>query len=109
MEIFSMLKEGLGDMPFLHAFTYNNHLVGCAAGLANVKVSEEENLVENDDYLVPEDGQIDWSIIADAFPTATYAGPLMLEVYPEDSDNLAAEDFLGVAYERAVRLGNVLG
>ena len=46
-EIFSTLREGLGDMPFLHAFTYNNHPVGCAAGLANLKIIEEENLVEN--------------------------------------------------------------
>jgi sugar phosphate isomerase/epimerase len=67
-----------------------------------------DNKGENDDHLVPEDGQIDWSIIANAFPTTTYAGPLMLEVYPEDPDNLAAEYFLGVAYERAVRLRKVL-
>jgi adenosylmethionine-8-amino-7-oxononanoate aminotransferase len=46
-KIFNGLKEGLGDMPFLHAFTYNNHPVGCAAGLANLKIIEEENLVEN--------------------------------------------------------------
>jgi adenosylmethionine-8-amino-7-oxononanoate aminotransferase len=46
-EILSTLREGLGDMPFLHAFTYNNHPVGCAAGLANLKIIEEENLVEN--------------------------------------------------------------
>ena len=68
-----------------------------------------DNKGENDDHLVPEDGQIDWSIVADAFPTKTYAGPRILEVYPDDSDNLSAEEFLNVAYERAIRLRKVLG
>ncbi|MHC4565992.1 MAG: sugar phosphate isomerase/epimerase family protein [Planctomycetota bacterium] len=67
-----------------------------------------DNKGKNDDHLLPEDGQIDWSIVADAFPAATYAGPLMLEVYPQDSSALAAEDFLHIAYERAVRLRKVL-
>ncbi|MHC4565993.1 MAG: aminotransferase family protein [Planctomycetota bacterium] len=46
-EIINTLREGLGDFPFLHAFTYNNHPVGCAAGLANIKIIEDEKLVEN--------------------------------------------------------------
>jgi adenosylmethionine-8-amino-7-oxononanoate aminotransferase len=33
-------------MPIMHGFTYMNHPVCCAAGLANLKVLEEEGLVE---------------------------------------------------------------
>lgn len=43
-------------MPIMHGFTYMNHPVACAAGLANIKVIEEENLVqrskENGEYLL---------------------------------------------------------
>jgi 4-aminobutyrate--pyruvate transaminase len=46
-EIYNTIKGGLEGMPFLHAFTYNNHPVGCAAGLANLRIIEELNLVEN--------------------------------------------------------------
>lgn len=46
-EIYTALRDGLDGMPFLHAFTYNNHPLGCAVGLANLKIIEEENLVEN--------------------------------------------------------------
>ena len=47
-EIFDTIKDGLADiLPFLHGFTYNNHPTGCAAGLANLKVIEDEGLVEN--------------------------------------------------------------
>jgi len=33
-------------LPLMHGFTYMNHPVGCAAGLANIRVIEEEGLVE---------------------------------------------------------------
>jgi len=33
-------------LPLMHGFTYMNHPVGCAAGLANIQVIEEEGLVE---------------------------------------------------------------
>jgi len=47
-EIYETIKNGLADMlPFLHGFTYNNHPVGCAAGLANLKIIEDQKLVEN--------------------------------------------------------------
>ncbi len=47
-EIFETIKNNLPDfLPFLHGFTYNNHPVGCAAGLANLKIIEDEKLVEN--------------------------------------------------------------
>ncbi len=47
-EIYGTLLNDLPDfMPFLHGYTYNNHPVGCAAGLANLRYIEEHNLVEN--------------------------------------------------------------
>ncbi len=47
-EIFETIRDGLPHfLPFLHGFTYNNHPVGCAAGLANLKIIEDQNLVEN--------------------------------------------------------------
>jgi len=33
-------------IPLMHGFTYMNHPVACAAGLANIAVLEEEGLVE---------------------------------------------------------------
>lgn len=43
-------------LPLMHGFTYMNHPVGCAAGLANLDVIEEEGLVEkaarNGDYMM---------------------------------------------------------
>lgn len=45
-----------GLPSFVHVHTYNNHPVSCAAGLENVKIIEEENLVQNaaemGDYLL---------------------------------------------------------
>ncbi len=47
-EIFETILNGIPEfLPFLHGFTYNNHPVGCAAGLANLKVIEDQKLVEN--------------------------------------------------------------
>ncbi len=47
-EIYETIKNGLADiLPFLHGFTYNNHPVGCAAGLANLKIIEDRKLVQN--------------------------------------------------------------
>lgn len=55
------LYQAIGDLqderlPLMHGFTYMNHPVGCAAGLANLQVIEEEGLVqkaeENGRYLL---------------------------------------------------------
>jgi adenosylmethionine-8-amino-7-oxononanoate aminotransferase len=47
-EIFDTLANDVPEwMPFLHGYTYNNHPVGCAAGLANLKFIEDNDLVEN--------------------------------------------------------------
>jgi adenosylmethionine-8-amino-7-oxononanoate aminotransferase len=43
-------------MPIMHGFTYMNHPVACAAGLANIAIIEEEGLAqkaaENGEYLL---------------------------------------------------------
>jgi 4-aminobutyrate--pyruvate transaminase len=47
-EIYETIRDALGDViPFLHGYTYDNHPVGCAAGLANLKIIEDQELVEN--------------------------------------------------------------
>lgn len=47
-EIFDTLANDVPEwMPFLHGYTYNNNPVGCAAGLANLKFIEDNDLVEN--------------------------------------------------------------
>ena len=45
------IYDTIGEMqderlPLMHGFTYMNHPVACAAGLANIQVIEEEGLVE---------------------------------------------------------------
>ncbi|RJP66104.1 MAG: aspartate aminotransferase family protein [Candidatus Abyssobacteria bacterium SURF_17] len=47
-KVFDSIAENLPDyLTFLHGFTYNNHPVSCAAGLAALKIIEEQKLVEN--------------------------------------------------------------
>jgi 4-aminobutyrate--pyruvate transaminase len=47
-EIYETIRDGLPEfLPFLHGFTYNNHPVGCAAGLANLKFIEDHKVLEN--------------------------------------------------------------
>jgi len=55
------IYETIGELqderlPLMHGFTYMNHPVTCAAGLANIQVIEEEGLVkksaENGEYLL---------------------------------------------------------
>jgi len=41
-------REIIEDMPaFWHVHTYNNHPVSCTASLENIRIIEEENLVQN--------------------------------------------------------------
>jgi adenosylmethionine-8-amino-7-oxononanoate aminotransferase len=56
-EIYDTIGEMQDErLPIMHGFTYMNHPVGCAAGLANIQVIEEEGLVqkasENGAYLL---------------------------------------------------------
>jgi putrescine aminotransferase len=56
-DIYDTIGENLDErMPIMHGFTYQNHPVACAAGLANIRVIEDEGLVqksaENGEYLL---------------------------------------------------------
>ena len=55
-EIFDVMSAP--DRMFMHGFTYSGHPVGCAVGLRNIQIIEEENLTENagamGDYLLGE-------------------------------------------------------
>jgi len=46
-DIYDTIAEKQDErLPLMHGFTYMNHPVACAAGLANIEVIEEEGLVE---------------------------------------------------------------
>lgn len=56
-DIYDTIGENQDErLPLMHGFTYMNHPVACAAGLANIEVIEEEGLVkkaaENGQYLL---------------------------------------------------------
>ena len=56
-KIYDTIRELQDErLPIMHGFTYMNHPVACAAGLANIKIIEEEGLVkkaeENGNYLL---------------------------------------------------------
>ncbi|MCB2190094.1 MAG: aspartate aminotransferase family protein [Deltaproteobacteria bacterium] len=48
-EHYAAVEEGLG--AFSHGGTYSHHPVGCAAGLAAVRILERENLIERADAM----------------------------------------------------------
>jgi adenosylmethionine-8-amino-7-oxononanoate aminotransferase len=45
-EIWEALHDIPGDRPLMHGFTYSGHPVACAVALENLKILEEERLVE---------------------------------------------------------------
>ncbi len=46
-DIYDTIGENQSErLPLMHGFTYMNHPVACAAGLANIEVIEQEGLVE---------------------------------------------------------------
>ena len=56
-DIYDTIAENQDErLPIMHGFTYMNHPVACAAGLANIRVIEEEDLVnkaaENGAYML---------------------------------------------------------
>lgn len=61
-----------------------------------------------DNHFLPGNGTIDWSAIAECFPSETYSGPIMFEVVPKNTDDIPAAEFLRIAYNEAVRLRGML-
>ena len=51
-----LIRQKLGDWN--HGGTFSHHAVGCAAGLATLRVLQQERLVENAAYLGPKLGQM---------------------------------------------------
>ncbi|MEO0617875.1 MAG: aminotransferase class III-fold pyridoxal phosphate-dependent enzyme [Pseudomonadota bacterium] len=43
----TIIEKGGGGMEFFHGYTYSAHPASCAAGIATLKIYEEENLFEN--------------------------------------------------------------
>jgi len=63
----------------------------------------------NDDHYLPGEGSIDWDLVQTAFPRAQYTGALMLEVVPEDSGAMPPEEFVRLAYGKALEMRARLG
>jgi len=59
---------------------------------------------EEDQHLPPFDGNIDWTAQMRAIAATGYRGPTTLEVCNDGHQDLPPEEFLALAYERAVRL-----
>jgi sugar phosphate isomerase/epimerase len=66
--------------------------------LATTHLSDTDGRMDR--HWLPGDGVLDWPALAAAVPRA-YAGPLMLEVMPYKTPDLAPEAFLALAYQRA--------
>ncbi|MEC9092451.1 MAG: aminotransferase class III-fold pyridoxal phosphate-dependent enzyme, partial [Planctomycetota bacterium] len=60
------------DSPFLHAYTYNGHPVGCAVALANIALIQREGLVEQ----AAEKGRHLMDRLQNAFTAHPHAGDL---------------------------------
>jgi len=56
------------------------------------------------EHLLPFDGTIDWPATMRGIAQAGYRGPTTLEVVNEEYQDKTPEEFLALAYERAVRL-----
>jgi sugar phosphate isomerase/epimerase len=67
-----------------------------------------DNKGQNDDYLIPWDGTIDWQLIGKCFPKNNYSGTLMLEVDGKTDVYMTPEKFLKIAYERVSQLKIIL-
>lgn len=59
---------------------------------------------EVDEHLLPGEGNIDFLVIASAFPFVSYNGPIQLEVHPHVDENMDLEAFCAVAIRRARKL-----
>ena len=65
-----------------------------------VTVHLSDNLGLKDDHLLPGNGVINWNEIYKNFPCQTYTGTVMLEVVPGSGDQISAETFLKLAFQR---------
>ena len=68
-----------------------------------------DNNGKDDDHYLPGDGSIDWDVVQDAFPGDRYSGSIMLEVVPQNSGIIPAEQFVHTAFGRASELRKKIG
>lgn len=69
--------------------------------LAVTHLSDNDGV--EDRHWLPGNGVVDWSAIAEVFPSQAYGGSIHLEVLPtEQEKSLSADAFLVKAYEKAV-------
>jgi len=78
-------------------------------GTRLVTTHVSDNHGANDDHYLPGEGSIGWDLIQGAFPRTTYTGALMLEVVPRDSRVMPPEEFVRLAYGRALEMYGRLG
>lgn len=62
-----------------------------------------------DDHYHPGEGCIDWDLVQETIPGDRYSGSKILEVVPQNSENMSAEQFVNTAYRRASELRKKLG
>jgi sugar phosphate isomerase/epimerase len=67
-----------------------------------------DNQGKRDDHWLPGEGTVDWELIKSCFPSDTYSGTFLLEVFPQSENAMSAQDFLNTAFQRAISLGQQL-
>jgi sugar phosphate isomerase/epimerase len=68
-----------------------------------------DNYGVNDDHLLPGTGSINWQDVMKQFPSKGYRGTIMLEVNgPEAHTGFTPEDFLKIAYQKALEIAGMV-
>lgn len=67
----------------------------------------QDNGGKYNQHQLPFDGNIDWTGVMEKISLTGYKGAVTLEPMNWDYENLSINEFLGLAYERAVRLDNM--
>jgi len=107
-DIYESIGENLDPQkPVMHGFTYMNHPVSCAAGLACIDVIEEEGLVEkaanNGKYLLDKLGTFkDFDCIGDVRGMGLMS-VLDLEVYKEGQpENIGPQTLVELCWQKGL-------
>ena len=62
----------------------------------------------DDQHRLPFDGTVNWARVTKALAALDYKGPLAFELTPLGHEGMAPDTFLRLAYERAVRVGDMI-
>jgi len=112
MALASLLLEGIGSPRFGFCLDSGHHHARAVPeidmlarfGRRLMALHLHDNDAMDDQHLLPFDGTADWPAQMRAIAAAGYRGPTTLEVVNEGYSQLAPEEFLALAYERAVKL-----